>query len=311
MCMPASRTAIVYNPSKTKREDLARAWAGVSAEAEPEWFETTPEDPGQGPARAAVEAGCDLVIAAGGDGTVRAVAEGLAGTDVALGIVPRGTGNLLARNLGVPLLSVSAAMRRALTSESRSMDIGWVDLTRESGTERHAFVVMAGFGLDAKMLAETDDDLKSKAGWLAYVAALGRALSSSSVIEVRLALDDEPAQSVEAHTLLVGNCGAIQGGVTLFPDAQLDDGLLDVLVMSAAGVGDWLETLRTVMWDNGILRLFDRERPAASTESARHAQARQLRVELSEPGAFEIDGEEVGEVSGFAVSVEPGALRVR
>ncbi|MDY0827643.1 diacylglycerol kinase family lipid kinase [Microbacterium sp. BG28] len=309
--MPASRTAVIYNPSKTKREDLARAWAGVSAEAEPEWFETTPEDPGQGPARAAIEAGCDLVIAAGGDGTVRAVAEGLAGTDVALGIVPRGTGNLLARNLGVPLLSLPAAMRRALTSESRSMDIGWVDLTRESGTERHAFVVMVGFGLDAQMLAETDDDLKSKAGWLAYVAAMGRALSSSSVIDVRLALDGEPAQSVEAHTLLVGNCGAIQGGVTLFPDAQLDDGLLDVLVMSAAGVGDWLETLRTAMWDNGILRLFDRERSATSTESARHAQAQRLSVELSEPCAFEIDGEEVGEVTGFAVSVEVGALRVR
>lgn len=308
--MASVRTGIVFNPSKTKREELERAWASVSPDTEPEWFETTPEDPGQGPARAAVEAGCELVIAAGGDGTVRAVAEALAGTGVTLGIVPRGTGNLLARNLGVPLLSVPAALRRAVTEEPRAMDIGVVDMTTEKGVESHAFVVMVGFGLDAQMLAETDDDLKSRAGWLAYVAAMGRALSTSSVLSVSVAVDDDEAEEVEAHTLLIGNCGAIQGGVTLFPDAELDDGQLDLLVLSAAGPLEWMDTFRAAVWDNGVMRLFDKGRAATSTESARHGQATRVRVELSEPRAFEIDGEEVGEVTAFEARIEAGALRV-
>ncbi|WP_268771988.1 diacylglycerol/lipid kinase family protein, partial [Microbacterium sp. Leaf351] len=100
--MTPARIGIVFNPSKIEREQLEKSLAAVGV-TDASWFETTPDDPGQGPARAALADGCTLVIAAGGDGTVRAVAEVLAGTDTELAIVPRGTGNLLARNLGVPL----------------------------------------------------------------------------------------------------------------------------------------------------------------------------------------------------------------
>ncbi|MFT4211584.1 MAG: diacylglycerol kinase family protein [Microbacterium sp.] len=306
--MTHTQVGIVFNPSKIERSALETAWADADDQAPATWFETTPDDPGQGPARDALAAGCDLVIVAGGDGTVRAVAEVLAGTGVALGIVPRGTGNLLARNLGVPLTGPKAALKRIAEAEPRPIDVGWIEA---DGAERQAFVVMVGIGLDAHMLAETDDDLKSKAGWLAYVEALGRALAASEVIDLTIGIDGGQAQDVKAHTVLVGNCGALQGGVTLLPDAAPDDGVLDVLAISSEGVVQWADTLRSMVWENGILRLFARDKKATSTDTVEHAQAREVRVELPEPRAFEIDGEEAGEVRAFTATIEAGALLVR
>ncbi|MFT4305908.1 MAG: diacylglycerol kinase family protein [Microbacterium sp.] len=306
--MTHTQVGIVFNPSKIQRSALEAALTDAGAPDPAHWFETTPDDPGQGPARDALAAGCDLVIVAGGDGTVRAVAEVLVGTGTALGIVPQGTGNLLARNLGVPLNGPKAALRRIAEAEPRPIDVGWIET--DDG-KRRAFVVMVGIGLDAHMLAETDDDLKSKAGWLAYVEALGRAVAASEVIDLTIAIDGGHAQEVTAHTVLVGNCGALQGGVTLLPDAAFDDGLLDLLAISSEGIAQWADTLRSMVWDNGILRLFVRDKKATSTGTVEHAQAREVRVELPEPRAFEIDGEEAGEVRAFTATIEAGALLVR
>jgi diacylglycerol kinase family enzyme len=305
--MTTPRTGIVFNPSKITREQLEAAWEAEADGAVAEWYETTVEDAGEGPTRAALEAGCEVVIAAGGDGTVRAVAEVLAGTDVAFGIVPQGTGNLLARNLGVPLGNPRTAFRRILTGETRTLDMGWIEL---DGGDPQAFVVMVGFGVDAQMLAATDDDAKSKAGWLAYVAAMGQALSASELVTATVTVEDREPKELQAHTILIGNCGTLQGGITLFPDAELDDGMLDVLVVSAEGAIEWMDTLRAAVWDNGIMRLFDKEKSATSTETARHGQATRIRVELPQPHPFEIDGEEVGDVRSFAARIDPGALRV-
>jgi diacylglycerol kinase family enzyme len=257
-------------------------------------------------AKEAVAAGCGTVIAVGGDGTVRAVAEALAGTDVVLGIVPQGTGNLLARNLEVPLDDIPAALARIGADDPRTIDLGWVSM---NGEER-AFTVMVGFGIDAQMLVETDDDLKDRAGWLAYVEAMGRAMAGTEMTGIALALDGGDAQEVRGHTLLIGNCGMVQGGVRLLPDAKLDDGLLDLLLVSADGALQWLDTVRSVVWDNGIRRLLTRDETAVSTESTRHLTAKRISVELEQPLAFEVDGEELGDVSSFEVRVQAGALRV-
>src|SRR5690606_35688027 len=141
-----------------------------------------------------------------------------------LGIVPQGTGNLLARNLGIPLGSIPKALATIAAGEHREIDMGWVRV-RDEEVET-GFLVMIGFGLDAHMLAETDDDLKDKAGWLAYVEAMGRAFTAAENVEFTLSLDEGDGQRMSGHTLLLGNCGAIQGGVTLLPDAVPDDGQL-------------------------------------------------------------------------------------
>ncbi|MBT2486068.1 MULTISPECIES: diacylglycerol kinase family protein [unclassified Microbacterium] len=307
--MTQARIAIIWNPSKAERDDLQAAVSAVFGDQQDiRWWETTPEDPGRGMAREALEDGRSVVIAVGGDGTVRAVAESLAGSEAALGIVPQGTGNLLARNLEVPLNDVPAALERIRDAEERRIDLGWVSY---DGTE-HAFAVMVGFGIDAQMLVETDDDLKSKAGWLAYVEAMGRALAGTEMTEITVAIDDEKAVAARGHTMLIGNCGMLQGGIRLLPDAVLDDGKLDVLMISADGVLQWLDTLRSFVWDNGIRRFFSTaDDDAVSTDSARHLPVEKIAVELTTPLMFEIDGEEIGEVTSFNVRVQPGALLVR
>lgn len=299
---------IVFNPSKGERDDLERSIADATG-LPVTWHETSVDDPGVGATREALAAGADLVIAAGGDGTVRAVCEHLADSEAQadLGIVPLGTGNLLARNLGVPLNSIRGAVDRALSGEPRVIDAAWAD-TDES---RYAFVVMAGFGIDAHMITETDDDLKSRAGWLAYVESLGRALSASEVIEVTVATDDAEAEQHSVHTLIVGNCGTLQGGFTLLPDADPSDGELDLLLLDADGVGGWMDTLRNVVWDNGIARAFGRGADAQSSDSVTHRRVRSLSLELAEPRVVEVDGDDVGETTSLEITLQPGALRVR
>ncbi|WP_369374145.1 diacylglycerol kinase family protein [Promicromonospora sp. Populi] len=315
--MTARHIGVIWNPAKTSREKLGSALdkAAASAQAEPEvrWFETSKDDPGQGAAAQAIEAGADVVVAAGGDGTVRAVAEHLAaaGTDVELGIVPLGTGNLLARNLGVPLLNLPAAFKRALTGEARAIDLGWLEIDLAAGTERHAFGVLAGFGLDAHMIVETDDDLKDKVGWLAYVESLGRALSASDTLDIRYTADDGPQRDERVHTLIVGNCGTLQAGVTLLPDADPSDGELDLLVLGADGAAGWADTLRNMVWDNGIKRLVTPGAKAESSDNVTHGRLKGLELELTEPRMFEIDGEDLGETTRVTFTVQPAAVRVR
>lgn len=314
--MTTSHVGIVWNPSKTSKDDLETAWQeAVSGRegVEVSWFETSEDDPGRAATQQALDAGADVICAAGGDGTVRVVAEHLAdtGADVELGIIPLGTGNLLARNLEVPLGDLSAAFARALDARARPVDMGWVEIAGASGPERHGFAVMAGFGIDAHMISETDDDLKDKAGWLAYVESLGRALSASEVIDLRISLDDADPVEEQAHTLLVGNCGALQGGVTLLPDAEPDDGELDLLVLHADGLPGWLDTLKNMVWDNGVKRFLSGNDEAESSATATHRRLTSLTVELSEPRLVEVDGDELGETTRLVISVQPGALAVR
>lgn len=311
-----SHIAVVWNPSKTEKETLESGLTeaiGEGATPEITWWETTKEDPGQGAAKDALAAGADLIIVAGGDGTVRAAAEHLAdvSSDAQLGIIPLGTGNLLARNLEVPINDVPAAFTRALEGDARPIDVGWVEVELASGSERHAFAVMVGFGIDAHMIAETNDDLKDKAGWLAYVESLGRALAASEVVPFHITKDDEPGHDEEGHTLLIANCGSLQGGITLLPDAVPDDGELDYLVLSAEGFTEWAGTLKTMMWDNGLKRLITKSDDVTSTDAVNHGRAKTLSVTLPEERAFEIDGEEVGETKSFTVSIQPSAIRVR
>lgn len=311
--MAEGRIAIVWNPSKTSREDLERALPEGAGDASVSWHETSVEDPGVGAADEALAAGADVVVAAGGDGTVRAVAERLAGDGAGadLAIVPLGTGNLLARNLGIPVNDLAGALARAFEGEPRAVDLGWVEAEIDGDRVRRAFAVIAGFGIDAHMIVETDEDLKSRIGWLAYVESLGRALSASEVVEIDLAVDGGTPEWTAGHTLMVGNCGTLQGGIMLLPDADPADGELDLLLLSAEGLGEWIDTLRSFVWDNGIRRILGGPEPARSADTTTHARARRLTVSLSEPRVLEIDGEDLGETGGFTVEVQPGAVRVR
>ena len=169
MLPTARRLAVVLNPIKV--EDVGQFRSIVTTMAveagwsEPTWHYTTVEDPGTGMAEAAAVEGADLVMVCGGDGTVREVCAELAGTGIPVGIVPAGTGNLLARNLGIPLY-IRAAIDVALNGQDRAIDLVEVG---GDGIEDTHFMVMAGMGFDAAIMEGVNEDLKKRVGWVAYV----------------------------------------------------------------------------------------------------------------------------------------------
>lgn len=253
---------------------------------EPLWLETTPEDPGRGQAQSAVSAGADLILACGGDGTVTACAEGVAGTGIPLAIIPLGTGNLLARNVGLPM-ELDEALAVALGGVRQPVDAG-----RVNGT---LFVVMAGLGLDARMLDSTSEPLKKRLGWLAYAISAARHLGDRP-IRVTVGADGGRPRRMRASTLIVGNVGWLRGGLPLLPDARPDDGKLDLVVLTARGLTGWLAAAAAIV----------ARRPAR--DGIYRAQFTELRVTLDQEQAWELDGEIMGSARQLTVTAQPGAL---
>ena len=200
------------------------------------WLETSAEDPGRAMTRQAVEEQVDLVVGAGGDGTIRYVADGLAHTGIPMGLVPAGTGNLLARNLDLPLEEVDA-INVALGGEVRLIDL--VRITVDDRAPEH-FAVMAGIGVDAMIMDETDEDLKDKVGSAAYFVAAAKALGR---LPVRLTVQLDSNRPVRRHAMLcvIGNVGTLRGNLTLIPGASPDDGLLDLYIASPRRFRHWVK----------------------------------------------------------------------
>lgn len=285
-----SRAAVVVNPTKLDDDEAFRkSVRGVMDDHgwdEPLWLETTPEDPGRGQAESAVSGGVDLVLACGGDGTVTACAEGVTGTGVPLAIIPMGTGNLLARNIGLPT-GLDEALAVALGGVQQPIDAG-----RVNGT---LFVVMAGLGLDARMLSGASDPLKKRLGWLAYAISAARHLGDRSM-RLTISADGARRRRMRANTLIVGNVGWLRGGLPLLPDARPDDGMLDAVVVLAGGLTGWLTVAADVM-----LR-----RPARG--GIYRIQFTRLRVTLDHEQPWELDGEVMGATRQLTVVAQPGAL---
>lgn len=315
----SARVAVVVNPTKVDMAALRAAVDDAEVEAgwAPSlWLETSVDDPGQGRAHEAIAARVTAVLTAGGDGTVRAVAEGMLDSGIPMVVIPSGTGNLLARNLGVPIGRLTEAVSTAVTGVDHAIDVGVAEITRIDGSvETHAFVVMVGIGLDARMIAATNDELKKRVGWLAYVEATARIVRDVDAVRVRYSLDGSPERTTTVHTLLIGNCGTLPGGVLLLPEAQIDDGLLDVVAMRPRNLWGWMRVGYAVAWENGVLRRtkIGRRIMAAdkSVRALRYFQGRRMTLVLERPEEFEVDGESMGEVTAIAARVAPASLVVR
>ena len=313
------RAAVVYNPIKVDRvrlkasveaAELSHGWAKTI------WFETSIEDAGQGVTASAIRRGAEVVLAAGGDGTVRAVAEGLRDSGVALALLPSGTGNLLARNLELPLSDLDASVEIAFGGGDRVIDLGMVKIVRANGdSEEHGFLVMAGLGLDAKMIKNTNTKLKKTVGWLAYIDGIARSLPELKAVRLSYRLDNEPAKSMRVHTIIIGNCGMLPGGLLLMPDAKPDDGILDIAALRPRGPFGWAKVWRKVAWENGVLRKSAIGRKiidlSADVRDVTYITGTSLRVTVEEPQEFQLDGDEFGEAKSVHTWVDPGALTVK
>jgi diacylglycerol kinase (ATP) len=293
--------AVVINPSHVN--DLPGLHTKIAKVCEelgwspPLWLTTTVEDPGGGQTRIALDASADVVLACGGDGTVRHVARALAGSGTPLGLLPTGTANLLARNLALVLNNPVKATRMALTGTNRAIDVGRVLI--DDRDEEEVFLVMAGMGFDAAIMAGAPHRLKARLGPLAYFVAGARALMAPRA-PITLAVDGRSELPRQVRTVVVGNCGKLLAGLRLLPAAKVDDGLLDVVAIGPKTIRGWLAV---------AARVLGRRRHGHRI--VQHWQGRIIILSAETPQQAQLDGDPVGEVLAMRMRVDPGVLLVR
>jgi YegS/Rv2252/BmrU family lipid kinase len=293
------RLAVILNPIKVEDvgqfRSLVASMAMESGWSEPTWQYTTVEDPGTGMAERAAVSGADLVIVCGGDGTVREVCAELAGTGVPVGIIPAGTGNLLARNLGIPLY-IRSAIDIALNGQDRAIDM--VEVGGDAIEDTH-FMVMAGMGFDAAIMEGVNEDIKKKIGWVAYVISGLKSLMFPAV-RVEIQIDDDEPSVHRARTVLVGNVGFLQAGMPLLPDATIDDGVLDVVILHPRKFLSWIPlAVRVLAKSQTVDELIDRRTGS------------RVRITAATDTPRQLDGDSIGEGRELRMECIHGRLLVR
>jgi diacylglycerol kinase (ATP) len=286
------KVAVVAHSGKTFGGGLPELRRVLAAEGvdEPLWYEVPKSRKAPAQVRRALKNGADLVFAWGGDGMVQRCVDVLAGSNVGLAIIPAGTANLFAGNLGIPK-DIEGAVAVGLRGERRSLDVG-----RFNG-ER--FAVMAGAGFDAAMIRDAGNGgLKERLGRVAYVWTGSKDVRSKP-FRAEIKVDGVGWFKGKASCILVGNVGKLFAGVEAFEDASPDDGKLELGVVTAEGLLEWGRVLA---------------RTAVGTPSkspfAQTTKARSVKVKLNRKVLYELDGGDRTKVKAFKVKVEPNAVSV-
>ena len=286
------KVAVVAHAQKTLGGGLEelRERLGEEGVSDPIWTEVPKSRFAPKRVKTALEDGAELVFAWGGDGIVQRCIDVLAGTGVPLAILPAGTANLLASNLGVPP-DLETAVEVGLHGDERELDVGRVNGER--------FGVMAGAGLDARMIRAADGGLKDRFGRAAYVWTAAKELRSEP-FTARIEVNGDLWYKGNASCILVGNVGSLFAGVDVFENARPDDGLLELGVSNAEGLGDWARTMAQTVIGT-----------ATKSPFVQSTKAKKIVVELSRKVPYELDGGERGAAKRIKAKVESGALRVR
>ncbi|TCM44282.1 diacylglycerol kinase family enzyme [Kribbella sp. VKM Ac-2568] len=259
------------------------------------WLETTEEDPGSAMARQAIEESVDLVVVAGGDGTVRVACAEVAQSNIPVAVLPAGTGNLLARNLGINL-DLDIALTELLGGNEQRIDSVQVE---GDGLDADRFVVMAGLGLDAAIIADAPDELKKRVGWAAYVVSTLKNLNHPFV-RVEIIVDDRPPLVRRARTVVIGNVGTLQANIPLLPDAVPDDGMIDAVVLAPRRISHWPRLALSLV--------------IKSMQEGRNIErftGKRIQVKASKTVRRQLDGDEIADGRTLTATVDPSALLVR
>jgi diacylglycerol kinase (ATP) len=296
---PLRRAAVIFNPAKVtdwitfrrhvEYELKNRGWDRAL------WLETTTDDPGRAMTEQAVGENVDLVLGAGGDGTIRVICSGLAHTGIPFGLIPAGTGNLLARNIGIPLDEV-AALDVAFDGADKAVDL--VSLQVDDQPPDH-FAVMAGIGLDAVIMEGADAKMKKAVGPAAYFVSAAQN-ANHPAMHATIAIDDQPPIRRRAHVIVVGNVGFILANIQLIPGARADDGMLDVLVASPRTLRDWVRLTTRVV-----------TRRRQPDDQLDRLTGHRVTITVEERDQVQLDGDTVGECNTMTAEVVPAALRLR
>jgi YegS/Rv2252/BmrU family lipid kinase len=285
------KTAVIAHAAKSFGGGLPKLRSELERQgiADPLWIEVPKSRYAPKQVKRALAEGTELIFVWGGDGTVQRCIDAAAGSDAALAILPAGTANLLATNLGIPQ-DIEQAVGIGLTGERRKLDVG-----RFNGEK---FAVMAGAGFDASMIQQADGSLKERLGRVAYVWTGSQQLRAKP-FKAKIKVDGAPWYTGAASCILVGNVGRLFGGVEVFADARPDDGRLEVGVVNADGVTDWVRTLaRTAVGQ------------AERSPLVQATSAKRIKVKLNRKVLYELDGGDRTKVRDLKIRLEPGAVRV-
>ncbi|RBP99760.1 diacylglycerol/lipid kinase family protein [Bifidobacterium xylocopae] len=309
--------AFIINPSKPQADhirSLIKEQCTANGLQGARFYDTQLDKDGKACARQALKEGADVVVAVGGDGTVRTVASAVAGSGHTLGIIPIGTGNLFARNLGIPVGDPEAALAVATSHGSRLVDVGRMRILDSPDPDaRHAFLIIAGIGFDALMIDDTDPNLKRNLSWLAYFISGAKHLFADKYRgDMTIRQQDGRSQTnmnVEFRTFMAGNCGEIPG-FSLMPDASFDDGILDFeLIDTSGGLIGWANLFGDVMHQT-ITRKASQS-PLSTNSSIVQVQGASAEIRLRKPALAQVDGDILGETRHIELTVDHQALCVR
>jgi len=286
-----TRVAVVAHRGKTIGGGLPelRAVLARHGVTEPLWYEVPKSRKAPKRVRRALGAGADLLVVWGGDGMVQRCIDEVAGTSAALAVIPAGTANLLASNLGIPT-DLEAAVGVAVAGRRRRIDCGRIDGER--------FAVMAGVGLDALMIRDADGGLKDRLGRVSYVLTGAKNLRLPR-FGARVRVDGVTWFQGKAGCVLVGNVGSLFGGIDVFPQAEPDSGRLEVGVVTAKGLTQWLRALARTATGN-----------AARSPFVEVTSGTKVRVDLDRKMPVELDGGDRAPRRRIRFRVEPQAVTV-
>jgi YegS/Rv2252/BmrU family lipid kinase len=240
-------------------------------------------------ARRAREEGADLVVIWGGDGTLQRCIDGLADTGATIAIMPAGTGNLLAANLGIPT-DLRKAVEIALHGHRQPLDTG-----KANGEH---FAVMAGAGFDALMLRDAGSQLKGRIGPAAYLWS-GAFNLNAPVVDASIVVDGESFFQGALSCVLMANVGKVLGGIEAFEKAEPDDGILDLAVITARNPVQWTRTIGRVA--------LGRAEDSPFVEVTR---GKRFEIQFAEPFLYELDGDPRKAVVRLSVAVHPASITV-
>jgi YegS/Rv2252/BmrU family lipid kinase len=255
------------------------------------WYEVDKSREAPKAVRRARRKGARLIFVWGGDGMVQRCVDALAGRrNVELAIVPAGTGNLLATNLGIPR-DLARAVDIGLHGARRRFDVGRVNGER--------FAVMAGTGLDATMIRDADAAGKKRWGRVAYLRAAVKGMKRRAV-RMTVRVDGARWFEGKATAALLGNVGRVTGGLAVFPDASPDDGVLEVGVVTADSVWQWLRVLSSAAGGR-----------VSRSPFVKVTRGKKVVVDLARKCPYEIDGGLRPSAKRLKVRVKPAAIILR
>ena len=288
---PVGTVAVVAHRRKNLGgglDELRAALLGAGVE-QLLWYEVPKSRKAPKKVRKALDRGVELVFVWGGDGMVQRCADTLAGTRVPMAVLPAGTANLFAGNLGIPE-DLTEAVRIGLHGRRRRLDLG-----RLNGEH---FAVMAGAGFDRELIRAADREMKGRLGRLAYVWT-GLRHVRGELTRTRVTVDGHIWFEGEASCVLFGNVGTITGGIPAFDDARPDDGALEIGVSTASGAVDWARTLGRMAAGR-----------SEDSKFVRITRGRKVKVRFAEPKTYELDGGARGRIKRLKVRSVPAALTV-